>query len=219
MKPADPIKILERVLDFAVRNYAELADFIAGYGYDTIKQVLSNALCPELQQMALTRVGYWEKSILLGIEGYHKQSGAGIYLDVIAKIESAMQPEFLRLYVGQAVKFSDRIDEHQRKMHLRKSLHHWVAGAEDSSNRFAILLRLDKTDDIEIWLNIAEQWLAVWFQCLPAETLALFLDPAEMRSSEIGLNIAMPLNQNHGQAAKEESSKLKNSTDPEVQAY
>ncbi|KAI5364649.1 hypothetical protein Slin15195_G041880 [Septoria linicola] len=72
-------------------------------------------------------------------------------------------------------------------------------------------------------LDLGEMYLCLQFQTLPPKTLRHYL-PASVptRRTQIGLNVASPLNQNprDGQErSKRELAKLKESTDPEVRQY
>jgi hypothetical protein len=62
-------------------------------------------------------------------------------------------------------------------------------------------------------------WFSCLFQTLPRETLRKFLAEHELLSEEIGLNVASPLSQTHGQSALRDGGLLKNPTDSLVQEY
>ncbi|KAI6804402.1 hypothetical protein KC361_g58 [Hortaea werneckii] len=166
-----------------------------------VKQTLLNSV--RSSAMAGTSSDRWSVDKLWRIGGDLSSLESAVYMDVVRRKQiPARDDEFFRLYVGQADKLKSRIHEHERKMHLEKTLHHRVANDSRYRHRFVVLLELPPAiEDLDKWLNIAEMWKAVEYQTLPRSTLS------------------NPLNQNHGQWAKQEVWKLKESTDPLVREH
>ncbi|KAI7463441.1 hypothetical protein KC357_g8215 [Hortaea werneckii] len=198
--PAD--ELLERVLVHIEhdtnRGYEA---FLKKHGKLHVKQTLLNSV--RSSAMAGTSSDRWSVDKLWRIGGDLSSLESAVYMDVVRRKQiPAGDDEFFRLYVGQADKLKSRIHEHERKMHLEKTLHHRVANDSRHRHRFVVLLELPPAiEDLDKWLNIAEMWKAVEYQTLPRSTLS------------------NPLNQNHGQWAKQEVWKLKESTDPLVREH
>ncbi|KAI7237276.1 hypothetical protein KC330_g3261 [Hortaea werneckii] len=198
--PAD--ELLERVLVHiehdTKRGYEA---FLKKHGRLHVKQTLLNSV--RSSAMAETSSDRWSLDKLWRIGGDLSSLKSAVYMDAVRRKQSlAGDDDFFRLYVGQADKLKSRIDEHERKMHLEKTLHHRVANDSRHRRRFVVLLELPPAmEDLDKWLNVAEMWKAVEYQTLPRSTLS------------------NPLNQNHGQWAKREVWKLKESTDPLVREH
>ncbi|KAI6909008.1 hypothetical protein KC318_g5402 [Hortaea werneckii] len=198
--PAD--ELLERVLVHIEhdtnRGYEA---FLKKHGKLHVKQTLLNSV--RSSAMAETSSDRWSLDKLWRIGGDLSSLESAVYMDVVRRKQiSAGDDDFFRLYIGQADKLKSRINEHERKMHLEKTLHHRVANDSRHKRRFVVLLELPPAiEDLDKWLNVAEMWKAVEYQTLPRSTLS------------------NPLNQNHGQWAKREVWKLKESTDPLVREH
>lgn len=135
-------------------------------------------------------------------------------------IEDKKDDAFLRMYIGQASNLRARIEEHGRKMKSGSSLHYRVAMRESAVTSFVVLGEFSADqEDLSMHLNIQEMWFSCLFQTLPRETLRKFLAEEELLAAEIGLNVASPLSQTHGQKAVRDMGLLKHSTDPLVQEY
>ncbi|KAI7364038.1 hypothetical protein KC354_g6011 [Hortaea werneckii] len=195
-----PDELLERVLVHIEHDTNRgYETFLKRHGKLHVKQTLLNSV--RSSAMAETSGDRWSPDKLWRIGGDLSGLKSAVYMDVVRRKQiPAGDDDFLRLYVGQADKLKSRINEHERKMHLEKTLHHRVANDSRHRRRFVVLLELPPTiEDLDKWLNVAEMWKAVEYQTLPRSTF--------------------PLNQNHGQWAKREVWKLKESTDPLVREH
>lgn len=122
--------------------------------------------------------------------------GAGVYLHILWR-ES--DPSRFWLYVGQALIFCVRINNHNDPVRRRKNpcLHYSVwDSAPEMQSRFVTLLTLSQPEchQSHLILNMAEMWMSLVFQTLTGLHLEQFL-PDGMTVAWLGyhLNVALPL--------------------------
>lgn len=150
-------RILDAIKDDSDRGYDV---FVASTGTTRIKDVLLAANRPSVKPMIKSR-NYFDLDTLKSIGGDLKLKVTALYICVVS---STIDEEFFRLYVGQAEVLRSRVDEHERKKHLGKSLHHFAWNQPGNEGVFGVLAHLPSDlDDLDMWLNIGEMWLSCLF--------------------------------------------------------
>lgn len=147
----------------------------------------------------------------------------GWYLIIIQDPDDDL---FMRLYVGQSSSIRSRVGQHKASCQddRKPSLLSTTAQTGRRTMKFVVLGTISN-DAIPLhhqneWLNIGEQFWAIVLQTLQPQILDFWLPRTMEQAPWAGLNVALPIYQNHSdKRAKMGFGLLFKSTDPEVLAY
>ncbi|POR33136.1 Uncharacterized protein TPAR_06646 [Tolypocladium paradoxum] len=110
--------------------------------------------------------------------------------------------EYLRLYVGQSNNVGKRVREHITSINNpnREKLLYTFAREQNRTAEFFLLGTSDESSIesqyADQWLNLGEQFWVVMLQTQPT-SLDQWVPASIPRAAAVGLNVSMPIHQNH----------------------